>query len=165
LNTSPKIISNTFKAKELLAFQDQLLKSQWWSEDRLKKWQFSKLKTLIKHSIENIEFYKKVFEKLGFDHSNNLDQFTWNKIPILTRTKVRELGDQLFSKSYPESLGTFWISNSGGSTGMPVSIKKTELDKFLWESINLREELWHRDYFLGTMDFPDFRRRFLTSNL
>ena len=131
--------------------QDQLLESQWWSDDELKEWQFDQLNLLIKHSIKNVNFYKGLFEELGLDLSNKIDQKIWNKIPILTRAKVRELGDTLYSKTYPISLGVSSNISSGGSTGVPVIIKKTEVDSFIWDSINLREEIWHRDYFLGTI--------------
>ena len=130
---------------------DQLLESQWWSGDELEEWQFDQLNVLIQHSIKNVKFYQELFEGMGVDLSKGIDRSTWNKIPILTRAKVRELGEQLHSKTYPISQGVSSYISSGGSTGIPVIIKKTELDGFIWNAINLREELWHRDCFLGTI--------------
>ena len=151
MKTPPKVIHQTQKAKELLAMQDQLTDSQWWSVDEMKAWQFDQLNILVKHAIKNVPYYEKLFEKLGFSLDKEINPSAWNQIPLLSRSEVRSLGEQLFAKSYPESLGVSGISSSGGSTGLPVTIKKTELDGFIWDSINLREELWHRDDFLGTI--------------
>ena len=151
MKTPPKVIHQTQKAKELLAMQDQLTDSQRWSVDEMKAWQFDQLNILVKHAIKNVPYYEKLFEKLGFSLDKEINPSAWNQIPLLSRSEVRSLGEQLFAKSYPESLGVSGISSSGGSTGLPVTIKKTELDGFIWDSINLREELWHRDDFLGTI--------------
>jgi phenylacetate-CoA ligase len=138
-------------AKQILNQQNQLLETQWWSEDKLKNWQFDRLDALIKQAARNVKYYSELFKVSNIDLTKKIDPSTWNKIPILTRSKVRNLGEALFSKSYPASQGASYIVSSGGSTGSPIIVKKTDLDNFIWNSNNLREELWHRDFFLGTI--------------
>lgn len=151
MKIQPKVICHTQKAKELLAMQSQLMESQWWSDSELREWQFEQLNALLSHAIRNVPYYEGLFEKLGIALDQAVDQTTWGEIPILSRSEVRCLGEQLFARSYPASLGVSGIFSTGGSTGIPVTVKKTELDGFIWDSMNLREELWHRDYFTGTI--------------
>jgi phenylacetate-CoA ligase len=147
----PKVVYHTQKAKDLLAMQGLLKNSQWWSAGELKDWQFEHLNRLISHAARNVPYYSILFEKLGISLDKKIDQEIWKTIPMLSRKDIRGLEKKLFAKSYPTSLGNFGFVSTGGSTGLPVTIKKTEYDGFIWDSMNLREEIWHKDFFLGTI--------------
>jgi len=63
----------------------------------------------------------------------------WNRLPTLKRSDVRNLKDELIAPSYPEFFGKSAIAYSGGSTGIPVGVKKSEMDSLIWESCHIRE--------------------------
>jgi phenylacetate-CoA ligase len=132
-------------AAELLAMQNRLETSQWLSAEQISEQQFRSLRDLVAHAAEQVPFYRDMFERVGLDPRAPLTERAWNSIPVLKRSELRDRGDMLFARSYPKSFGTLWISTSGGSTGIPVRVRKTALDNWTWTSIALREETWHRE--------------------
>jgi phenylacetate-CoA ligase len=141
----------TPKAGELLTMLRRLETSQWVAPAQIRQNQLCRLSTLVAHAAEQVPFYGDLFKKIGLRPGDPMTEDAWGKIPILRRSDVRDLGENLFARSYPEALGAPWLSTSGGSTGTPVRARKTELDALLWESICLREETWHRESVRGVI--------------
>jgi len=135
----------TAPADQLLTIQNRLEASQWLAAEQIREQQLRSLHQLVAHAAEQVPFYRDRFAKAGLDPRVPLTERAWNSIPVLKRAELRDRGDLLCARSYPDSFGSLWMSASGGSTGIPVRVRKTSLDKLMWTSIALREEIWHRE--------------------
>jgi phenylacetate-CoA ligase len=70
---------------------------------------------------------------------------------VLTRHDVQQAGARLHSTDLPAGCGNTAESATGGSTGIPVRVRRSELDRLMWNAAAVREELWHREDPAGRM--------------
>ncbi len=109
-----------------------LKESQYWSKEKIRKYQLEKLHQLIKHSYENVPYYKKLFDTNGIEVDDIKDFKDLQKIPFLTKEIVKKNISDFKSKNYPEY--AFSYLTTGGSTG-------THLGFFDEKSISYVKEL------------------------
>ena len=148
-NAWPPIL--TGRAATIMAMQHHLSKSQWWSADRLRDEQLRQLTTLADFATRNIPYYATRLRAAGIEPGTPLTWEAWARIPVLTRREVQSAGDALHAAQIPASHGRVGEVASGGSTGVPVRVNKSEFTNLMWEAINVREELWHREEHTGSM--------------
>lgn len=131
INKSPKIIKRASRVflgyipQEVLfgkRFKKQyefLQEAQWWSEEEHKKYQINELKKLLIHCYNNVPYYTKLFNKIGFNVHEFTDFSDLKKIPYLTKDIIRENLKDLKAKNYPN----YKIEEvtTGGSTGLPMA--------------------------------------------
>jgi len=122
----------------------QLEQSQWWSPGELQCMQFRQLGELVRHAYRTVPAYPARLAEAGYRGREEITPALWRRIPILSRRDVRRAGSGLDSTSVPPGHGTAKGASTSGSTGVPVTIKKTALEQIFWLAFTLREEFWHR---------------------
>ena len=137
------------QAAELLALNRQFDDSQWWPLERMAAAQFRQLGSLVAHAAREVPFYARRLRDAGIDPGMPLTAEVWQRLPILTRRDVQRQGTALHAAAVPPSHGAAAETATGGSTGIPVRVRKTALDNLMWNAIHVREELWHREDPLG----------------
>ena len=111
----PEDLKYGYRYKQTLRL---LSESANWSEEKMLAYQMSKIKELLKYAYENVPYYARIFEENDFfpDNFQSIDDLT--AIPFLTKTIVRERGEELISKKANKK---HLIHNStSGSTGEPA---------------------------------------------
>jgi len=101
-----------------------LQKSQYWSREKLEKYQLLQLRRLLYHAYENVPYYRSVFDELRLspDDVKTLDDL--RKLPYLTREIIRDNLENLVARNYSESELRF--TTTGGSTGVPLGFYRDE---------------------------------------
>lgn len=96
----------------------QSLESQYWTLAQIRENQLSQLKTLIRHSYNNVPYYTDIFnaEKIKPEDIKSLDDI--KKIPFLTKSDVRNNYDKMIAKNHKE-FKPGMVSTSG-STGQSL---------------------------------------------
>lgn len=95
-----------------------LNKSQYWSREEIRKYQFLKLTQLLDHAFKNVPYYSQMAVQLGITVRDIRSFDDLQQLPILTKGIIRNNYDQLLAKNIPENE---WIANAtGGSTGEPL---------------------------------------------
>ena len=135
----------------LIALQHELGESEWWSPDKIRWEQMRQLTRLVAHARSQVPFYRDRLDDAGINPANGLTDESWQEIPILTRRQVQELGNALNASEVPKEFGEISEAASGGSSGVPVRVRKTKVDHLFWTAIHVREELWHRDGSRGVL--------------
>ena len=130
-------------AATLMALQRQFEQTQWFTPEQLLENQFKQLTVLANHAI-TIPFHAKNLKEAGFVKGEAMTLDIWNRLPTLKRSDVRNLKDELVAPSYPEFFGRSAIVYSGGSTGLPVGVKKSQMDSLIWETCHIRELIWNK---------------------
>ena len=132
------------QAAELMAQLRQFDASQHWPAERMQTAQFIQLAHVLKQAA-TIPFHASRLKAAGIDPNAPLTMAAWRRLPVMTRTDLQENGPALHApKVHPEH-GTVSEVASGGSTGQPVSVRKTGLETMLWMALQLREEDWNRE--------------------
>ena len=131
------------KAATLLAMQQQLEHSQWWSAEQLLSAQLRQLEQLLTHAGQHTPFNGERLQGL-LPPAGQLTAEAWQQIPILTRSDIQSAGDALRSNQLPTSHGKPAKVQTSGSTGMPITAYSSELSRFFWRVFTLREHHWHQ---------------------
>lgn len=92
---------------------------QWWTVEERQKFHVERLRALFIHAYNTTEYYKKVFDEIGFSPHTFHHLAEIKKIPILTKSIVRGHANELLSKKWQKEK---LVKNAtGGSTGMPLT--------------------------------------------
>ncbi len=141
----------TGKSATLLAGQQQLDESQWWSPAEMRVRQFALLQPLVEFAAQSLPFYAERLQTAGWQPGMALTEALWAAVPVLTRDQARDAGERLHAPVLPASHGRSGFVTSGGSTGIPVRVYKSELAQTMWEMLHVREKLWAGDDLHGTL--------------
>jgi len=113
------VVQTLIHPKTFLKTYKFLQKSQWWSKQKIEKYQLNEFKKLIKHSYENVPYYNKLFREIGLKPENIQSIQDLQKIPFLTKDIVNKNIHKLKATNYKES--KFEHTYTGGSTGKPLN--------------------------------------------
>lgn len=127
----------------VLALLFQMESSQWLSKFALRKRQSIQLRALLEHARCHCNYYQ---ERLPVGGAR-----VWDSVPILTRQDLQIHFDALLADSFPSAHGKTFDITTGGSTGEPVTVRRTQLTQLFWKAATLRDHLWHRRDFSKTM--------------
>ena len=131
----------------LLATEFQLEQSQWWSAQDLQAHQLRQLAALLRHARATVPWYEKRFDDAGITDEQSLTPESWSRIPLLTRQDAQHHQAELISNSVPPEHGKTHRNKTSGSTGESLEVLCTQVTGFFWESLALRDDLWHqRDF-------------------
>ena len=142
-NAWPQIL--TGRTATLMALQHHLGKTQWWSAEPLRDEQLRQLNTLVEFAMRNTPYYAQRLRAVGIEPGRPLTWEAWSRIPVLTREDAQSAGSDLNATSIGPSHGRVGDVTTGGSTGVPVRINKSEFTNLIWEANMIRDELWHRE--------------------
>ena len=136
---------------DMLALQYQFERSERLPLDALRQWQLTQLDILLRHAARHVPHYRDVLQQAGYDAARPLTFDVFEKIPILTRETLQSRREGLIAAHYPREHGETSEHRSSGSTGIPISVLKPRLCDLFWEAITIRDHLWHRRDFSGTL--------------
>lgn len=137
------VIPNQLNATTL-ALVYQFDQSQWWPEERLLTHQLGQISPMLRHFKATSPFYGERLKATGIDLEKPLDLDTFRTIPPLTRSDLQDAGDALLSTAVPKDHGRVLTASSSGSTGRPVTARKTDVNQTFHRALNLRNHLWHK---------------------
>lgn len=124
-----------------------LMKSQWWDEEQLKRYQEEKLRILIRHSVETVPYYHDLFNELKLKPEEIKTLADLKKLPILTKVVIKREGiDRFTSSAIPKN--KIRSCGSSGSTGEPLFYYDTKESYSMNLAANLRGWYW-MNYRLG----------------
>jgi len=132
--------------KFLLLFQ--LRRNAWRKTEDLLKIQEKKLREIVKHAYENVEFYHKKFDSLGLKPDDVQTVKDLKKLPTVTKQEIQDsYPAETVAKGFTvEKLKKYTTS---GSTGMPLTVA------FDGEAEDFRAAVFGRPFFecgLGLRD-------------
>ncbi len=123
--------------------------SQWWPAEKILVTQLGQAETLLDHAIRTVPHYRDRIGVLKGVKPGGLTSELWANIPILTRSDIQEIGDDLFSRATPKDHGRLRSVKTSGSTGRPITVKATDVTGLFFAALNLRNHLWQGRDFTG----------------
>lgn len=126
--------------KEFYKWYNFLQESQWWSKEKLKKYQWEQLQKLLKHCYHNVPYYQNIFRELDAtpEDFKNFDDF--QKFPFLTKEIVREKLNEFIPNGINKS--KLFYTTTGGSTGEPLGFYEEKRNRIIEKAFIFT--LWNR---------------------
>ena len=128
-----------------------LQESQWYAPDQLAPRQWEDLRGTVLHAMMSVPYYQHSFQEAGVTPVSFKGPEDIRRLPILTKTALREHADALLSRDYRGPLSS---KTTGGSTGEAVTIIK---DRTV--TAYARGAMW-RNYAWWGIDIGDRQGRF-----
>ena len=100
-----------------------LLRSQWWSESRIRNYHADRLVAIMRHAVTHIPFYK----DLDISPDSIRSREDLNRFPVITKTEIQDHATDLIWPSLNES--KLFVSKTSGTTCEPTS---TYFDREAW---------------------------------
>ncbi len=116
----------------------KLEESEWRDAPRVARAQARRLAAIVQHARETVPFYRNASAE-------------FEALPILTRRDLQDHAQALLSNNVPARVGRQFTKRSSGSTGEPVKVVRTDLEQVYWRALTLRDHLWHKRDFDGTL--------------
>lgn len=135
----------------MMAMQYQFDRTERLPPAELRDAQLRQLDVLLRHAVQQVPYYREVLPRAGYDPARPLTMEAFRRLPVLTRQVLQSRRGDLRAASYPPEHGKATEHRSSGSTGVPISVMKSQLCDFLWEAFTLRDHLWHRRDMTGTL--------------
>ena len=101
-------------------YRKLLEKSQWWSKGQIEKYQFERLRTVLKTAYHHVPYYRGLFEVYGININKFESLKDIAKLPILEKDDIRLHHRELVSTSmaYP----TLYKCSTSGTSGTPITL-------------------------------------------
>jgi phenylacetate-CoA ligase len=133
-----------------LALQYELGRSQWLPADDIRELQLRQLDALLRHAYETVPFYRWHWHG-AYDAGSALTYQSLERLPLLRRDDVERQFDALRSGSPPAEHGAISEVTIADGRGNPVRVLSTEIAGLWSQVLALRDHLWHRRDFSGTL--------------
>ena len=72
-------------------------------------------------------------------------------LPVLKRRHLQEAGADFFARLVPKGHQPIGETKTSGSTGEPVTVRRTQVCRLFWAACTVREHLWQGRDFAGRM--------------
>jgi phenylacetate-CoA ligase len=134
----------------VLALQYQLERSQWLPPGDLRALQLRQLDALVRHARLTVPFYRWQWHG-GLRSGDAVTPESFERLPLLRREDLQHDFEELKSNAPHTAHGALSEGRTAGTTGSPVRTLKTALTRLWWLVLMLRDHLWHRRDFDGTL--------------
>lgn len=104
------------KGHDTVRVRREMERSQWWGGERLRALQLERLRRLVTLVGEHVPYYRDLFRALGVRAGDVPDMTFLHRLPLLSKTIVREQGECMKSVR----AGRLMRYNTGGSSGEPL---------------------------------------------
>jgi phenylacetate-CoA ligase len=99
-----------------------LERSQWWSAERIREFQWTELRKLLTHVFTSVPYLREKYRAAGITLDDLKGWSDFRRLPPLTRAEVNAHGRDLCSTAYE---GRLLPHATGGSTGVPTRFFRT----------------------------------------
>lgn len=130
-------------AASLLTLMHEFEASQWFPELELRTRQLGQLSALVAYAYEHSPYFRRRMDQQGLSPKALASMDDVRLLPVLTRTDIQQAGDELHCKEVPRTHLPLNEGKSSGSTGEPVTVKKTAVTSLFWQANMMREHFWH----------------------
>jgi phenylacetate-CoA ligase len=118
----------------------KLEKTQWFSLDELKAWQFMRIKALLKYAYEHVPYYRELYQRMRIRPEDIRDFEDFQNLPFITKEDINNNLDLFVSPK----LRTVALPNStGGSTGQPMQFYSEQAFSYWDNALELRGRGWY----------------------
>lgn len=139
------------EAASLAALMHQLEATQWLGADALALRQYQQLVQTAAHAEIHSVHFRGRMQAAGLRAEQLATREGLRRLPVLGRRDIQAAGEALFCTQIPRAHAPVAQSSTSGSSGEPVVVKRTAVNRLMWLALTLREHLWQQRDFSGKL--------------
>lgn len=117
------------------------------SPEQLAALQGAQLAVLARHHAAHSPHFHARLQAAGLGPDDFSNVTALARLKPISRKNVQDAGAAFFAKTVPQSHLPLGGIKTSGSTGEPVSLKKTAVNRLFWAAYTIRDHAWNsRDY-------------------
>lgn len=135
--------------------------TQWLSPSEIEAQQGRQLEAVVAYAARFSPQFSRRLNAAGVLPSEFNSKASLRRLPELSRRDLQNAGDSFYCTEVPEDHRPIGITQTSGSTGEPVTVRRTFINQLLWLASTLREHAWHSNDFTGRLsairaNIPDY---------
>jgi phenylacetate-CoA ligase len=145
----------------------ELNQSQWFTLEQIRNHQERSLSSIVIHHAVNTPWFQNRLKSFGLEARDIVTLEGLKQLEPFKKRDIQLARDNFYSVNIPKQHHPLGEAKTSGSTGEPVTIKKTVINQLFWMANAIRDHEWHkRDYrgrfaairagFLEIHRFPDW---------
>ena len=138
-------------AASLLALMHQLEDTQWLTAAAIAALQYTQLAKTAAHAHAHSACLAGRLRAAGLRPEELSTREGLRMLPVMRRRDVQTAGDSLFCAQVPRDHLPLTATRTSGSSGEPVVVKRTSVNRLFWLAMTLREHHWQRRDFRGKL--------------
>ena len=131
-------------AAEIAALSAELNETQWLSREEIETRQMQQFRLLLQFVSKHSPFYARRFAASGTSLSDFQTIDSLRALPVLARQELQAAGAEFFCQDVPKDQGKIGETQTSGSTGETVRVRKTGVTQLFWHTYSLRNHAWHQ---------------------
>jgi phenylacetate-CoA ligase len=135
----------------LNALVEQLDASQWAGSDALLASGRRHVARLAEHAHASSPYFAERLTAAGVTPADLAHAGGFTRLPVMTRRDAQAAGDRLYCVSVPERHGEVGVTVTSGSTGEPVTTRRTLVAALFWNAMAMRDLRWHQRDLAGRL--------------
>lgn len=144
LNWPPVVVG---AAGSLAALVSALDASQWLSTEELTERGHRQLEVLAQHFVRSSAGFARRMADAGLTPADLGKLGGLARLPPITRREVQLAGAGYCSPTIPKTHMPTGDVRTSGSTGEPLTVRRTSISNLMWMAHSIRDHLWHgRDF-------------------
>ena len=138
-------------AAVLASLLEQLEASQWADAGSLAEVQQRHVALLAEHARSCSPHFASRLQVAGIEPRDLADRGQFAKLAVITRRDVQAAGAAMSCTTLPGGHGDVGTTVTSGSTGEPVTVRRTAVTALFWNAMAMRELRWHRRELSGRL--------------
>ncbi len=131
-------------AAEIATLAAELARTEWLSPEELEARQMQQFNQLLSFAVDHSTYYAARIATAGAGLKNYSSIESLATLPLITRQDIQAAGVDFFCSDVPADQGEIGKTQTSGSTGEPVIVRKTGISQLLWHAHTLRNHMWHQ---------------------
>ena len=129
-------------AAEISALAVEFDHSQWLAREEIETGQLQQFRQLLQFAATHSPYYATRFAACGADVADINSYSAFRKLPLLTRQEIQSADEAFFCTNIPTDQGKTGETQTSGSTGEPVRVRKTGISQLFLQAFSLRNHDW-----------------------
>jgi phenylacetate-CoA ligase len=126
----------------LAALAREFEESQWLTAAEIEAKQHRQLVALATHAAAHSPHFARRLAAAGLAPRDLATPEGLRRLPVLRRREIQQAGADFYCSAIPEGHGPLRESRTSGSTGEPVTIRRTAVSQLFWRAVSLRFHAW-----------------------
>src|ERR1700682_4856458 len=97
-------LHNMVRRRHYVGRRRFLEKSQWWSTDELRAFQWQQAINILRHTLTSVPYYQKRYREAGICLEDIRSWDDWRRLPVLTREEINAHRKELCAQGFREKL-------------------------------------------------------------
>lgn len=131
----------------------ELDRSQWARPETVAALQRRQIAVLARHLAAHSDWFRARLQTAALAPEDLAAPGGLARLPPLRRRDIQLAGEPFFCRELPARHRPTFTVRTSGSTGEPVTLRRTAVSKLFWTAFTIRDHLWHRRDFAKPISY------------